>query len=69
MTSIIPDNDDAAMLVDDVDGVRVAGIIFDAGSHSKYLLKVGKQEVKIVIKMIQQFYKIYSLELVEQQIH
>ena len=26
MTSIIPDNDDAAMLVDDVDGVRVAGI-------------------------------------------
>lgn len=42
MTSIIPDNDDAAMLVDDVDGVRVAGIIFDAGSHSKYLLKVGK---------------------------
>lgn len=44
MTSIIPDNDEAAMLVDDVDGVRVAGLIFDAGSHSKYLLKVGNKK-------------------------
>lgn len=69
MTSIIPDNDDAAMLVDDVDGVRVAGIIFDAGSHSKYLLKVGKTGSKNSHKDDQQFYKIYSLELVEQQIH
>lgn len=43
MCSIIPTNDEAAMIVsDDLDGVRVAGLIFDAGTYSKYLLKVGE---------------------------
>ena len=42
MASIIPDNDEAAMLVDDVDGVRVAGLIFDAGSHSEIFIKSWK---------------------------
>lgn len=43
MASIIPDNEEAAMKVDDVDGVTVAGIIFDAGAHSKTLLVVGEE--------------------------
>lgn len=42
MASIIPDNEEAAMEVADVDGVTVAGIIFDAGEHSKALLVVGE---------------------------
>ena len=29
---------------DDVTGVKVAGLIFDAGEHSKYLLKVGTEK-------------------------
>ena len=42
MTSIIPDNEEAAMIIDDdVTGIKLAGIIFDAGEHSEYLLKVG----------------------------
>ena len=42
MTSIIPDNDEAAMEIADVDGIKVAGLIFDAGEKdSNYLLKVG----------------------------
>lgn len=47
MTSIIPDNEEAAMIIDDeISKVRVAGIIFDAGSHSEYLLKVGNEKNK-----------------------
>lgn len=42
MASIIPDNTYAAMEVADVDGVTLAGIIFDAGTYSDYLLKVGQ---------------------------
>lgn len=43
MASIIPDNGEAAMIIaDDVENVKVAGLIFDAGAHSKYLLKVGE---------------------------
>lgn len=42
MASIIPDNGDAAMKIADVDGVTVAGLIFDAGAHSKALLVVGQ---------------------------
>ncbi|MDD3403795.1 MAG: glycosyl hydrolase [Hespellia sp.] len=41
MATIIPDNAEGAMQIADVDGVKVAGVIFDAGAHSKYLLKVG----------------------------
>ena len=41
MAAIIPDNEHAAVEVADVDGVRVAGLIFDAGTDSKCLLKVG----------------------------
>lgn len=45
MTSIIPDNKDTAMMIsDNADGVRVAGIIFDAGKESEYLLKVGEKK-------------------------
>ncbi|SHI00552.1 fibronectin type III domain-containing protein [Clostridium intestinale] len=43
MASIIPDNGETAMKVADVDGVTVAGLIFDAGEHSKSLLVVGEQ--------------------------
>lgn len=42
LATIIPDNEEAAMEIADVDGVKVAGLIFDAGEHSKYLLKVGE---------------------------
>ena len=42
MATIIPDNEEAAMEVADVDGVTIAGLIFDAGKHSQYLLKVGE---------------------------
>lgn len=45
MASIIPDNTQAAMEVADVDGITLAGIIFDAGAYSDYLLKVGKEGV------------------------
>lgn len=45
MASIIPANEEAAMIIDDdVTGVKVAGLIFDAGEHSKYLLKVGTEK-------------------------
>ncbi len=47
MTSIIPDNEEAAMIVGDQDGIKIAGLIFDAGSHSKYLLKVGSQKTSV----------------------
>lgn len=43
MASIIPDNGETAMEIADVDGVKVAGLIFDAGKNSKYLLKVGEK--------------------------
>ena len=43
LATIIPDNGDAAMRIADVDGVRVAGLVFDAGKHSEYLLVVGEQ--------------------------
>lgn len=42
MASIIPDNEDTAMRVADKDGITIAGLIFDAGSHSKSLLEVGE---------------------------
>ena len=41
LATIIPTNNTAAMIVDDVDGVTVAGIIFDAGTYSDHLLLVG----------------------------
>jgi len=42
MASIIPDNGTAAMTVADVDGVKIAGILFDAGvNNSPVLLEVG----------------------------
>ena len=43
MASIIPDNDESAMEIADVDGVRIAGLIFDAGEYSKDLLIVGEK--------------------------
>ncbi len=41
MTSIIPDNDEMAMQVGDKNGIRIEGLIFDAGTSSKLLLQVG----------------------------
>lgn len=43
MATIIPTNDQAAMIVEDVDGVTIAGIIFDAGDYSNQLLQVGRE--------------------------
>ncbi len=43
LATIIPDYGTAAMTVADVDGVKIAGILFEAGTNpSKVLLKVGK---------------------------
>ena len=47
MTSIIPDNDDMAMKVGDADGIRIEGLIFDAGLSSKYLLQVGGKKTNV----------------------
>lgn len=44
LATIIPRNERAAMIVDDVDGVTIAGIIFDAGSYSDHLLLVGEKD-------------------------
>lgn len=41
LATIVPTNQTGAMIIDDVDGVTVAGIIFDAGAYSKQLLLVG----------------------------
>lgn len=43
LATIIPTNKKAAMTVDDVDGITIAGIIFDAGVYSDHLLFVGKK--------------------------
>ena len=43
LATIIPTNEAAAMIVDDVDGVTIAGIIFDAGDYSDNLLLVGEK--------------------------
>ena len=43
MTSVIPDNKEAAVKVADVSGVRIAALILDAGEWSEYLLVVGKK--------------------------
>ncbi|GEM_PF-146773 len=45
LATLIPDNGTAAMTVADVDGVKIAGILFEAGpNHSEVLLKVGPEE-------------------------
>ncbi len=44
LATIIPTNRTAAMIVKDVDGVTVAGIIFDAGDYSDHLLLVGEKD-------------------------
>lgn len=43
LATIIPTNNKAAMIVNDVDGATVAGIIFDAGDYSDHLLVVGEK--------------------------
>lgn len=43
LATLIPDNGTAAMNISDVDGVKVSGILFDAGAkNSPVLLKVGQ---------------------------
>ena len=41
LATLVPNNDKAAMLIDDVPGVIVAGLMFDAYHSSTYLLQVG----------------------------
>ncbi len=41
--TIIPDNEEAAIVTEDVGGLAVCGLILDAGNHSKTLLTVGKE--------------------------
>ncbi|MGW0993210.1 RICIN domain-containing protein [Streptomyces sp. NPDC002523] len=42
LATFVPDNGITAMTVDDVDGVKIAGLLFDAGTtSSKSLLEVG----------------------------
>ena len=42
LATLIPDNGNAAMRVDDVNGVEIAGLLFDAGpTNSRQLLEVG----------------------------
>ncbi len=45
--SIIPTNDEAAMITGDVGGLIIAGLVFDAGEHSEYLLKVGNEKTDV----------------------
>lgn len=47
MATIIPDNEEAAMEVADKDGIIVSGLIFDAGTYSKYLLKIGSKKTNV----------------------
>ena len=47
MTSIIPTNGEMAMQVSDLDGIRIEGLIFDAGKSSKYLLQVGTEKTSV----------------------
>jgi F5/8 type C domain. len=43
LATLIPDNGTAAMNISDVDGVKVSGVLFDAGAkNSPVLLKVGQ---------------------------
>jgi hypothetical protein len=43
MTTLVPDNGTAAMLISDVDGVKLGGVTFDAGPlSSPTLLEVGE---------------------------
>ncbi|WP_196802991.1 discoidin domain-containing protein [Butyrivibrio sp. MC2013] len=44
MATIIPENDQAAMWVEDADGISISGLIFDASSYSKVLLQVGNED-------------------------
>ncbi|MBO7357457.1 MAG: sialidase, partial [Lachnospiraceae bacterium] len=44
LATIIPENRQAAMWVEDADGIEVAGLIFDASSYSKVLLQVGNED-------------------------
>jgi hypothetical protein len=42
MPSLAPDTGDTALRIDDVDGVRIAGVLVDAGRHeSRVLVEVG----------------------------
>lgn len=43
LATIIPDNEESAIVVDDVGGVSIDGLILDAGTHSKTLLTVGEE--------------------------
>jgi hypothetical protein len=44
MPSLAPDTGDAALRVEDVDGVRIAGVLVDAGRHeSEALVEVGRR--------------------------
>jgi hypothetical protein len=44
LATLVPNNDKAAMLIDDVPGVIVAGLMFDAYHSSTYLLQVGPKD-------------------------
>lgn len=43
LATIIPDNEESAIMIDDVGGVSVDGLVLDAGTHSKTLLTVGEE--------------------------
>jgi hypothetical protein len=44
MPSLAPDTGDVALKIDDVDGVRIAGLLVDAGAHeSSALIEVGSR--------------------------
>lgn len=43
MASIIPDNGEMALRVGDKGGIRIEGLIFDAGTSSKLLVQVGTE--------------------------
>ncbi len=44
LATIIPDNPETGVMIDDVDGVTVAGIILDADSYSKNMIVAGSQK-------------------------
>lgn len=48
MATLLPDKGTAALTVDDVDGVTIAGVILDAGTtHSPTMLELGSSKSKI----------------------
>ncbi len=43
LATIVPNNAETAISVNDVGGVEIAGLVIDAGNHSKSMIQVGRE--------------------------